>query len=68
MINYQKVKIKNGIIRGSLLSMSDTDYRKFIVNSKELTIIKINEDKVLLQNENQEDNWFYTHQIERTIK
>lgn len=67
MINYQKVKIKNNIIRGSLLSVSDIDYKRFIIKSKELTIIKINDDKILLQNEFQESNWFYIEQLERII-
>ena len=63
MTNFQKVKLKNNVIRGSLLSISDIDYRKFIDNFKELTIIKIHEDRVLLQNEYQKDNWFYMDQI-----
>lgn len=67
MINYQKVKIKNNITRGSLLSVSDIDYKKFILKSKELTIIKINADRILLQNEFQENNWFYIEQLERII-
>ena len=67
MINYQKVKIKNNIIRGSLFSVSDMDYKNFILKSKELTIIKINDDRILLQNEFQENNWFYKEQLERII-
>ena len=67
MINYQKVKIKNNAERGSLLSVSDIDYKKFILKSKELTIIKINNDRILLQNEFQESDWFYIEQLERII-
>jgi hypothetical protein len=67
MINYQKVKIKNNIKRGSLLSVPDVDYKKFIIKSKELTIVKINNDRILLQNEFQENNWFYISQLERII-
>ena len=64
MINYKKVKIKNGVLRGSLLSITDTDYKNFIVKSKDLTIIKINEDRILLMNEYQEYNWFYINQVQ----
>ena len=64
MINYKKVKIKNGVLRGSLLSITDTDYKNFIVKSKDLTIIKINEDRILLMNEYQECNWFYINQVQ----
>lgn len=64
MINYKKVKIKNGVLRGSLLSITDTDYKNFIVKSLDLTIIKINEDRILLMNEYQEYNWFYINQVQ----
>ncbi len=64
MINYKKVKIKDGVLRGSLFSISDTDYKKFIIKSKDLTIIKIKENRILLMNEFQEDNWFYINQVQ----
>lgn len=64
MINYKKVKIKDGVFRGSLLSISDIDYKKFIIKSKDLTIIKFKEDRILLMNEFQEDNWFYIDQVQ----
>lgn len=69
----KKCKIKNDVTRGSLLSMSDEEYKKFIKESLEFgncTLVKenFNKDCVLVSyiNENNKyyDAWFYKNQIE----
>lgn len=60
---YSTLSIIDGVERGSLLAMANSEYMKFIKSDKLFVVIKINSDRVLIQNKNQQSAWFYVDQL-----
>ena len=60
---YTTVCILDMVLRGSLLSSTDKEYDDFIKSSKVFVVIKINSDRILIQNKEQKSMWFYIDQI-----